>query len=424
MADRIRTYAYKILLRTELDSAWSNPLLREMNIRDERDSDFCRYLVKTAQEHLLTLDYNISLYLNKPIKRLSPKVLAILRLGAAQLLYCDSVPPSAAVNESVRLAKDQGCSFACGLINAVLRKISGNGLLLPDKHDDSYYSIKYSVSGSVYNTFRNSFGDSTEKILAGLTCGKPPELYIRKNTLIPDALSLDCSDTPIKDCLILKNKSSFTDTDDFIRGAFHVQDLSSQIACAVLAPDPGDTVADLCAAPGGKTATIAQLMNNTGSVLSFDIYDHKINIVNENLKRLGIRNVKTAVRDASDGYALPECDKILCDVPCSGLGVIRKKPEIRYKSSDEIDTLPDLQIKILEHTSEYLKHGGKLVYSTCTLNKRENSEVVYRFLDSHPDFSIVPVDESFRGLRENGMLTVLPADYDSDGFFIALLTKH
>ena len=424
MADRIRTYAYKILLRTELDSAWSSPLLREMNIRDERDSDFCRYLVKTVQEHLLTLDYNISLYLNKSIKRLSHKVLAILRLGAAQLLYCDSVPPSAAVNESVRLAKDQGCSFACGLVNAVLRKISDNGLLLPDKNDDSYYSIKYSVSGSVYNTFRNSFGDSTEKILAGLTCGKPPQLYIRKNTLIPDDLSVDCSDTSIKDCLILKNKSSFTDTDDFRRGAFHVQDLSSQIACAVLAPDTGDTVADVCAAPGGKTATIAQLMHNTGNVFSFDIYDHKINIINENLKRLGIRNVKTAVRDASDGYALPECDKILCDVPCSGLGVIRKKPEIRYKSSDEIDTLPDLQIKILEHSSEYLKHGGRLVYSTCTLNKRENSEVVYRFLDSHPDFSIVPVDESFRGLRENGMLTVLPADYDSDGFFIALLTKH
>ncbi len=424
MADRIRTFAYKILLRTELDSAWSSPLLREMNIRDERDSDFCRYLVKTVQEHLLTLDYNISLYLNKSIKRLSPKVLAILRLGAAQLLYCDSVPSSAAVNESVRLAKNQGCSFACGLINAVLRKISENGLLLPDTHNDSYYSIKYSVSDAVYNVLKDTFGDSTDNILAGLTCGKPPELYIRRNTLIPDGLSVDCSYTPIKDCLILKNKAYFTGTDDFRRGAFHVQDLSSQIACAVLAPDPDDTVADVCAAPGGKTATIAQLMNDTGKVLSFDIYDHKINIINENLNRLGIGNVTTAVRDASDGYDLPGCDKILCDVPCSGLGVIRKKPEIRYKSSDAIDTLPDLQYKIIDHSSEYLKPGGGLVYSTCTLNKHENSEVVYRFLESHSDFSLVPVDESFKGLRENGMLTILPTDYDSDGFFIALLTKH
>ena len=226
MADRIRTFAYKILLRTELDSAWSSPLLREMNIRDERDSDFCRYLVKAVQEHLLTLDYNISLYLNKSIKRLSPKVLAILRLGAAQLLYCDSVPPSAAVNESVRLAKDQGCSFACGLINAVLRKISENGLLLPDSHDDLYYIVKYSVSDAVYNVLKDSFGDSTENILVGLIYGKPPELYIRRNTLIPDGLSVDCSDTPVKDCLILKNKAHFTDTDDFRRGAFHVQDLS------------------------------------------------------------------------------------------------------------------------------------------------------------------------------------------------------
>ncbi len=422
--DPARSAAFKILLKTELDRAWSGPLMRELKLTDQKDSDFCRFIIKTVQERLLTLDYNISLYLNKPIKNLSPKVLTVFRIGAAQLLYSESIPPSAAVNESVILAKNNGCGFASGLINAVLRKIAINGIRFPEITDLNYNSIKYSVSRDVFDTLYESYKENTESVLSFLTSGKPSVLYLRKNTLISGNLSVNHSETPIKNCYVLNNKSGFTESSDFRRGAFHIQDLSSQIACAVLDPKPDETVADVCSAPGGKTATLAQMMNNSGRIFAFDIYEHKINLINENLNRLGITIVNTAIRDASEGCDLPLCDKIICDVPCSGLGVIRKKPEIRYKKFEEINSLPAMQFKILERSSSFLKSGGSLVYSTCTLNRKENHDVVHRFLQLHPEFFLYPIDPFFKGQRDNEMLTVLPYDYDSDGFFIALLKKQ
>ena len=417
-----RSESFRILLRMELGDAWASPLLKGARLSNENETEFCAFLVKTAQEHLLTIDYNVSLYLKKPLKALEPKVIVILRLGAAQLLYAGGVPVSAAVNESVRLAKKNGCGWAAGIINAVLRRVAENGLRLPDESAPDHVSVKYSLGQGALRAFSYSFDEKTLcEVLDCFNDGDPPVIYIRKNTLRDEELTLDCSPTGLDGCFILKDRH-FAASEDHRKGLFHVQDLSSQMACRVLDPKPGTVVADVCAAPGGKTATIAQLMDDSGEIIACDVHEHRLKLIKDNLSRLGISSVKVMKRDAAEGN-LPMCDSILCDVPCSGLGVIRRKPEIRYKSADDIAGLPGVQLKILTNSARYLKPGGRLVYSTCTLNKKENGDVVREFLKNSPDFSLVPFTDPVDGSTTGGMLTVLPSMHNSDGFFIACLRK-
>ena len=422
-----RTAAFHTLCKIERDNSYSNLLLSDTPgavAMSKNDRLLYHRLVKTVLERKITTDYNLALYLSQPLKKLKPQVLTILRMGACQLLFMDKIPASAAINESVKLAKKNGCAFDSGLVNAVLRKVSVNGLCLPDENKNDYLSVKYSFPPYICDRFTEYFGrENAEKIMASSLDNSA--IYIRKNTLKSEELSSECEKTAFPDdCYVLKNPGNIAENEDFAKGLFHVQDLSSQLCCRVLSPVKGETVIDVCSAPGGKTMTMAQLMENDGRIISCDIHEHKLRLINDTAERLGITIVDTMLRDGTDREApMPVADRILCDVPCSGFGVTGKKPEIRYKDEKEIASLPVLQLEILLNSSRFLKKGGKLVYSTCTLLPEENAHVCRAFLEERKDFRAVHIDDEIKGLRDGEFLTVMPHDYDCDGFFIAAFER-
>ena len=423
-----RQTAFKALSVMERDSSYSNLLLSDIAATEglaHRDVLLAYRIVKTVLERKITIDYNLSLYLTQPLKKLKPQVLTILRMGACQLLFMDKIPASAAINESVKLSKKNGCAFASGLINAVLRKVSQNGLCLPDEKSGlKYLSVKYSFPEYICKSFLDYFGRETAEKIMGSSLGES-NIYIRKNSIKQQDLSIESEKVSFpENCYILKHSGDMTKHTDFENGIFHVQDLSSQLCCRVLAPKKGETVVDVCSAPGGKSMTMAQYMENEGKIISCDIHDHKLGLIEETAKRLGIEIIETCLRDGADTSAkLPLADKILCDVPCSGFGVTGKKPEIRYKKKEEVETLPALQLQILLNSADYLKKGGRLVYSTCTLLPEENVNVVNEFLCRRKDFIPVHIDDEIKGFRDGETLTVLPSDYDCDGFFIAAFER-
>lgn len=423
-----RTAAFRTLCKIERDNSYSNLLLSDTpGAVDMSANDRLLYhrMVKTVLERRITIDFNLSLYLKQPLKKLKPQVLTILRLGACQLLFMDKIPASAAINESVKIAKKQGCSFASGLVNAVLRKVSDKGVVLPDEKDEmKYLGIKYSFPEYICKKFVDYYGRETaEKIMAASL--ETANIYIRKNTLRNEELSVEAEKTDFPpDCYILRKPGNITESEDFRKGLFHVQDLSSQLCCYVLSPQKGETVIDVCSAPGGKAMTMAQMMENDGRIISCDIHEHKLKLINDTAERLGIGIVETYLRDAADKNAqLPLADKILCDVPCSGFGVTGKKPEIRYKDEKEISSLPVLQTDILENSCRFLKKGGKLVYSTCTLLPEENALICKKFLERHNDFRAVHIDDNIKGFRDGEGVNVLPYDYNCDGFFFAAFER-
>lgn len=432
-----RQKAFEILLKIHNSNAYSNLTLDtylKNSDTDVRDKAFISALVYGVCERQLTLDYNLSKYLKQPIKKLKPEVLIAMRIGAYQLLFMDKVPVSAAINESVNLVKFNRASYASGLVNAVLRKVSENGISLPKENEDNYLSVKYSCPNWLIDMWTNAYGkENTEKILR-MSVGEVP-VYIRVNTLKTDADKLICllaeenviagKCDKLPNILVLKKQGSVESLNAFKDGLFHVQDFSSQLCCSLLDAKEGDSVLDVCSAPGGKAFTISEYMNNVGSVTACDIYSQRVKLINDGAERLGIDIITTAVSDAACyNENLRLYDKVLCDVPCSGLGIIRRKPEIKYKSVEDIDKLHNLQYSILCVTARYVKNGGRLIYSTCSLNPDENTEVVTKFLNNNKDFEItyIPDAEKF-GIVENGMLTVMPFENDSDGFFVAVLTR-
>lgn len=432
-----RQKAFEILLKIHNSNAYSNLTLDtylKNSDTDVRDKAFISALVYGVCERQLTLDYNLSKYLKQPIKKLKPEVLIAMRIGAYQLLFMDKVPVSAAINESVNLVKFNRASYASGLVNAVLRNVSKNGISLPKENEDNYLSVKYSCPNWLIDMWTNAYGkENTEKILR-MSVGEVP-VYIRVNTLKTDADKLICllaeenviagKCDKLPNILVLKKQGSVESLNAFKDGLFHVQDFSSQLCCSLLDAKEGDSVLDVCSAPGGKAFTISEYMNNAGSVTACDIYSQRVKLINDGAERLGIDIITTAVSDAACyNENLESYDKVLCDVPCSGLGIIRRKPEIKYKSVEDIDKLHNLQYSILCVTARYVKNGGRLIYATCSLNPNENTEVVTKFLNNNKDFEITYIPDAGKfGIVENGMLTVMPFENDSDGFFVAVLTR-
>ncbi|MCI5537134.1 MAG: 16S rRNA (cytosine(967)-C(5))-methyltransferase RsmB [Oscillospiraceae bacterium] len=422
-----RETAFFVLSRIEKDSAYANLVLGDVfkNENNCADVKFSYALVKGVLERLITLDYMLSRCLTQPIKKLKPQVLTILRLGAYQILFMDKVPVSAAVNESVKLAKNHGCAFASGLVNAVLRKISSVGEVYPDKsYFIEYLSVKYSFPKYICKMFCDKYSpECAEKIMASSLGAH--NLYARYNTLKNGDISSEIRHSDVcENALILSNFQAKAENKDIKKGYIYIQDLSSQLCCKALSPQPGQTVIDVCAAPGGKSITAAQMMNNKGRIISCDIYEHKLSLIKENALRTGADIIETLLRDARDKtIKLPMADRILCDVPCSGLGVTGKKPEIKYKSEEDIDSLYEIQYAILENSARFLKKGGKLIYSTCTLNPKENIEICRKFKKVHNDFILCDILEDIECFRENKTVTVLPFIYGCDGFFIACFER-
>ncbi len=417
-----RLLAFKILSKIEHDKAYSNITLDTLLTKYEATSSaFVCALVYGVLERKITLDYILSQFLTQPIKKLNPQVLTILRMGVYQLLFMDKIPVSAAVNESVKLSKKSKCGFASGLINSVLRKVSSTEINLPETDNKIYdLSIAYSCPESLVSQFVDDYGLTyAEKILKESVGAVP--LYIRVNTLriTPENLVSELEKEGITAIIcdnnssleIIEGKSLFK-SQCYKKGFFHAQDMASQRCISNLAPQKGDIIFDMCAAPGGKSFTMAELMENDGEIFAFDLYDHKIKLIDDGAKRLGINIINAQIGDASIfNPDLPKADKILCDVPCAGLGVIRRKPELKYKDFGFIDKLCELQYNILNNASLYLKDKGVLMYSTCSLSEKENQNVCERFLNEHKEF------------KNGGMVTVEPC-HNSDGFFYAKLIKE
>lgn len=419
-----RSIAYKILLKIEKDKAYSNLTLDSILGKEKAGYEpFVRALVYGVIERKIALDYILSEFLSQPIHKLKPQVLTVLRMGVYQIKFMDKIPVSAAVNESVKLIKQQGFSFASGLVNSVLRKTANSEILYPEKNDSiEYLSVRYSCPADLVQKYINDYGFENAVGILSTSLENPP-LIIRVNTMkiSPEELieRLKAEDVEACECdfnnaLTVKSSNIFS-TDCYSEGLFHVQDLASQMCINALDPKPCETVLDMCAAPGGKSFTIAEKMQNKGEIYSFDLYEHRLALIESGAKRLGIDIIKAQVRDASAEYDdIPNADKILCDVPCSGLGVIRRKPEIKYKDLGFIDKLTDLQYNIMCSASAYLKKGGRLVYSTCSLNKAENEEVCERFLKLHKDFKLI----------DGYPVTLMPHTDKTDGFFFAVFTKE
>lgn len=433
-----RQTAFDILTKIRRDSSYSNLTVDNVladSALNEADSSFVSALVYGVLERSYTIDYQLSLNLKQPLKKLKPQVHTALAMGAYQLLFMDKVPASAAVNESVKLVKTNGCSFAGGLVNAVLRNIAKNGLCLPDKSDLSeYYSVSYSFPVELVRFWIKHYGEENAVGIMSSCSGRPP-LTVRVNTLKTDSVSLTdllknsgvevCSGAAT-DSLNLGKCGSVEKLTAFNNGLFHVQDAASQLCVMALDPKPDETVIDLCAAPGGKSFTISQLMKNSGKVIACDIYAHRLDLICDGASRLGVNNITCVCNDATQfNPDIPQADRVLCDVPCSGLGIIRRKPEIRNKPLDELKALIPVQTQILENACSYVKSGGRLVYSTCALSPKENENVCKAFLSLHPEFKVSSPDflpdDTF---ERDGFFTLMPHINGTDGFFIAVFDKE
>ena len=431
-----RALAADILKKIETADAYASfslkAALAEASLPDLRDAALVTSLVYGVIERKLTLDYDLALYLRRPLKKMHPYVLSVLRLGAYQILFLQKIPVSAAVNESVALVKNGGHAYAAGLVNAVLRQVGKNGLILPSEDDELYLSVKYSCPKPLIDRLCAAYGqnDACKALEAALL---PRPLFIRGNPIrcsdkdLPSVLAADgvkASACSLPHSFILEDPGDITALDAFRKGLFHVQDLSSQLCVAALGARKGETVIDCCSAPGGKTFSVAEDMADTGTVYACDLYPHKTHLVEEGAARLGLRCIRTITADAR---TLPGrfsgADRVLCDMPCSGLGVIGRKPEIRYKSAAEIDALPPLQEEILTAAAQLLRPGGVLVYSTCTLNPAENEEVCRLFLEKNPAFSSA-ADDAYLALTDGAPYkTVMLTPQGGDGIFFAKFVR-
>lgn len=421
-----RQTAFRVLNRIEKNKAYSN-LALDAQLRQNQEntvsSAFVTALVYGVLERKITLDYILSAFLKQPIKKLRTEVLTALRLGVYQMKFMDKVPVSAAVNESVKLVKSNGCAYAAGLVNSVLRKVADAEIMYPDKTDFlQYLSVRYSCPTALVQHYIDDYGAENAEGILMSSIGPVPTV-LRVNTLktnetdLKDIFAAEGIASAIgqtEHTLVLTNGGTIEQCNAYRDGLFHVQDTASALCVQALDVHPGQTVIDVCAAPGGKTFTVAEQMENQGKIFAFDLYPQRVALIESGAVRLGISIIEAAVQDAS--ICIPSlqnrADRVLCDVPCSGLGTIRRKPEIRYKDMGFIDNLPLLQYNILVNASKYVKEGGVLVYSTCTLNRAENDAVCDRFLQENADFQKLEVYQ-----------TLLPHKDGTDGFFFARLGR-
>lgn len=438
----IRNLALNILVSVERDGAYStlaiNNSIKE-NKLNRTDSSFLSALVYGVLERQITLDYIIKQYSKIPLRKIELKTKLILRLGVLQLVFMDKVPESAAVNESVILAKKHKLIKSSGFINGVLRSITRAEVkyTLPDigKDKEYFYSVKYSCPRELVALWLKSYGENAAvKILENLS-GRP-QLTARVNTLKTtsdelkvqlesEGITADLS-TVVDNALVLKNTGSIERTKAYKEGRFYIQDVSSQLCVKALNPQPRDIMIDVCSAPGGKSFTSAQYMQNKGKILAFDIYEHKLKLINSTAERLGITIINTDIRNAeTDSRELMLADRVLCDVPCSGLGVLSRKPEIRYKKDLLNPELPELQYRILCNSARFTAYGGMLVYSTCTLNPAENIENVKRFTQEFPEFKPLKLELGVERVIDEpqNVLTLFPNGV-TDGFFIAVFKRE
>lgn len=416
-----RRAAVSVLLKIETDNAYSNIVLANYFKETElssADKALVSALVYGVLDRKITLDHILSKYMKSPIKKTAPFTLNVLRTALYQILYMDKIPQSAAVNEAVKLIKKSKESGNSGFVNAVLRQIirNENQISFTDTPED--LSVKYSCPLWIVNSFIDDYGIETAKALLKESVKAPPYV-IRTNALKIstdnlkrelDKENVSYKESSFKDSLIIEKGIDIKNSKIFKDGLFYVQDLASQTAVTTLEPNDCSRILDMCAAPGGKSFTAACLMGGKGEIIACDLYEQRVKLISDSAKRLGIENIKTACLDACVyDERLGKFDAVICDVVCSGLGVIRRKPEIKYREVPNLNELEEIQYKILCNAVNYIIPGGKILYSTCTLRKAENENIVARFLEEHKQFEKV-----FEK-------TLMPHIDNTDGFYFAIL---
>ena len=417
-----REAAYLSLLRCEKAGKYTNieadAAIKKYSLEDS-DRALYTTLVYGVTEREITLDHIITLFSSKKGKKISPEVKTILRLGLYQIMFLDRIPEHAAVNESVELSK-KFARGTQGFVNALLRAaIRGkDSITYPDKATEA------GVPNWMYDSFLRDYGkEKADEILSSLLT--PSRLTLRCNTLKCDEESLiksievPCEKTKYAPHGVrLCENMAITDFAPLADGYCFVQDEASQLAAGALEAERTMTVIDACACPGGKSFSAALDMENTGKIISCDLHENKLTLIENGAKRLGISIIETRAQDARK--LIPDfegkADRVICDVPCSGLGILKKKPDIRKKSEEEISGLCKVQYDILENCAKYLKQGGILIYSTCTLRKAENENITDKFIKSHGEYEYVPIN------GDSGKVTIFPKD-GIDGFYIAKIKR-
>ena len=436
-----RGQALEALLRMDRREGYSAPVLDallEQSPLDPRDKALAATLFYGVLERRVTLDWLIAQCLRDPSKKPDPAARAALELGVYQLFYLDRVPESAAVNETVNALKARGKQGLAPFVNGVLRALTRkkSQLSLPQGDDPASLAVRFSVPERLVAFWLSAYGPAfTHRLLESFQL--PAATFIRINprrttleALTASLAAHGAALTPLAfpaGAGVLTCSGSPAALPEFRDGLFHVQDLSAQLACALLDPQPGQRLMDCCAAPGGKTFTLAHAVGEAGRVTALELHPGRVRLLEEGAARLGLSQVTAVQADLTRPVDLPPADGVFCDVPCSGFGVIRRKPEIRYKDPASFADLPALQAQILDTAATLVKPGGRLVVATCTLNPAENGDQAEAFLARHPEFA--PVPAALPGVtpaleEPENQRTLTPFNGGSDGFFAAVFRRE
>jgi len=419
--DLNRKTAFQVLFEIEKEQSYSNLTLNNFINENKPDSPaFVREMVYGVLENRMLLDYYLNQLIPSGLNKVKKKEKCFLRMGLYQMMFMDSVPDYAAINETVNLAKKL-CKGRETFVNGVLRGYlkKKDSIKLPEDKKNAL-SVKYSFPIWLIDMWTAQYGEEKcEELLRA--SNERPHLSIRVNLMkkSPKMLKTRLESKGFKvtegkysERVLYVEGSGLLDTDEYKQGLFSVQDEASALAADAVSPEVGDVIIDVCAAPGGKSLAIAEAMNDKGKLFSCDIYEHKLKLIEEQAQRLGLTVVNPTLLDGTAGSAEFDgiADRVLVDAPCSGLGVIRRKPEIKYKENEDLSQLVEIQSKILNRAAQYLKENGTLVYSTCTINKSENEEQVKAFLKDNINFELV---EERQFLPTEGL----------DGFYICKMIK-
>ena len=436
-----------ILLEITRDGEYAHIALRntlsKYQYLEKRERAFITRVVEGTLEHMMEIDYIINQFSKVKVNKMKPVIRTILRSAVYQILYMDSVPNSAVCNEAVKLAAKKGFVNLKGFVNGVLRNIDRNVNDIQYPKQDNmveYLSIKYSMPTWILEKWKKSYDwETIERVLQGFLQEKGTIIRCNLNRISKEDLKkkLEAEGVTVTQhpyleyALEISRYDYLGDLESFEDGDFQVQDLSSMLVAEIAAPKEGDYVIDVCAAPGGKSLHIADKLHGTGHVEARDLTDYKVDLIWDNIERSQMKNVEAVRHDALvyDEDSKEKADIVIADLPCSGLGVIGKKADIKYKMTEEIQReLAKLQKNILQIVHRYVKPGGTLVYSTCTINEEENMENVRWFLQQNPEFESVSVEqvlcEELKKSVKEGCLQLLPGIHESDGFFIAAFRKN
>jgi len=442
-----RELAMHVLTQVEQEGAYSNLLLNtalQKAALSKSDAGLATELIYGTISRLNTLDYFLDKYVNKGTRKLQPWVRALLRLSLYQIIYLDRIPDHAVVSEAVNLAKRRGHQGISGMVNGVLRNIlrQKESLAIPaDLPAAKRISLQHSHPEWLVERWISQYGPETAEAICAAN-NEPPAVSVRVNTTMisreellkeMEGRGLQAAPSTLSPYgIVVKGAGNMALTDWYREGMISIQDESSMLVAEAVGPEPGMRVLDCCAAPGGKSAHMGELMKDQGSIVANDIHSHKGKLIADQAARLGLDCIRTVTGDALElpsRFEPASFDRILLDAPCSGLGVIRRKPDLKWgKTEEDIREIAALQSKLLDSVSALLRPGGVLVYSTCTIEPQENEGVVTSFVNRHPEFEL---DEtgSLSRLKDNalvrgGGIQILPQHYHSDGFYIARLRRR